>query len=605
MRLSQCLFYFVLSSFLVACSGLTPSSDSATSTQAEASYCSATYPTTAPHVLTGTANYQYRAISCGTMSCTGLAAGTTSRGIPHAELIVRNSAGSTVQCGHTNADGTFSVTIDKVPDTYTVSVNSRAFNSEIKASVLADVSSNSVYTVTSNSFTVTSGTSSPQAVGTFAASLTTPEVKGAAFHILYNLWTANEFLRANTSNSAFVADKVSVYWKAGFNPGSYVNAPTTLLSFYIKGSSQLYILGGYNGNSSTIDFDHFDDSVILHEYAHFLEDVYSESDSQGGSHNGNFIIDPRLAWSEGWANYFQAAVVRQLVGGVNDNVRGRYYIDITNGSSVGLIFTLNASGQATTTDQVNFDGEGIFREISISRTLWKATATNGTVSNPAAGEVPFTNVWDTFTNSIFKNTTVNFRNSGLFNSVLDATIVGAGNRSRWIAIIDDEFQNITTEDYADSVSLVTMNTCTAYPRNLDPVVDPIYGGSTARSNLEASNDFYAFTYSGGGGSINLTYTQLNGTIIDLDLYLYRQGYVYQEDASESNSQFALKSDRANPSIETGSETLNLSSLAAGTYLLNVKANTLNKNSGDLGAGVGRYTLRMTQGSTTWDLCPAN
>jgi hypothetical protein len=539
------------------------------------------------------------------MSCTGLAVGTSSRGIPHAELIVRNSAGTIVQCGHTNADGTFAVTIDKVPDTYTVSVNSRAFNSELKASVLADVSSNSVYTLTSNSFTVASGTSSPQAIGTFAASLATPEVKGAAFHILYNLWTANEFLRANTSNSAFVADKVSVYWKAGFNPGSYVNAPTSLLSFYIKGSSQLFILGGYNGNSSTIDFDHFDDSVILHEYAHFLEDVYSESDSQGGSHNGNFIIDPRLAWSEGWANYFQAAVIRQLVGGVNDNVRGRYYIDITNGTTSGLIFTLNADGQDTLFDEVNFAGEGVFREISISRTLWKTTASNGSPSTPAAGEVPFSFLWDTFTNSIFKNTTVNFRNAGLFNSVLDAEITDGGMRTRWLSIVTNERTNITTEDYADPVSQVAMNTCIAYPRNLDPVVDPVYGGSTARSNLEASNDFYAFTYTGGGGSINLTYTQLNATIIDLDIYLYRQGYVYQEDATENNSQFALKADRANPSIENGSETLNLSGLAAGTYLINIKANTLNKSSGDLGAGVARYTLRMTQGSTTWDLCPAN
>lgn len=605
MRWGQCLFYLFIFQFLIACSGLSPSSDSATSSQAEAAYCSTNYPTTTPHIITGTANYQYRAISCGAVSCTGLAAGTSSREIPRAELIVRNSSGAIVQCGHTNDDGTFSVTIDKIPGTYTVSVNSRAFNSDLKASVLADVSSNSFYTLTSSSFTVASGTSSPQAIGTFVANLATPEVKGAAFHILYNLWTANEFLRGNTSNPAFVADKVSVYWKAGFNPGSYVNAPTTLLSFYIKGSSQLFILGGYNGNSSTIDFDHFDDSVILHEYAHFLEDVYSESDSQGGSHNGNFLIDPRLAWSEGWANYFQAAVIRNLVGGVNDNVRGRYYIDITNGSNMGLYFTLNADGQDTIFDQVNFAGEGVFREISVSRTLWKTTAPNGSPSTPAAGEVPFSTVWDTFTNSIFKNTAVNFRNAGLFNSELDDQIVDGGTRTRWLNIVANERTNITTEDYADPVSQVTATTCAAYPRNLDPVVDPIYSGGTARSNLEASNDFYTFTYAGGGGSINLTYTQLNGAIIDLDIYLYRQGYVYQEDASENNSQFALKSDRANPSIENGSETLNLSSLAAGTYLINIKANTLNKSSGDLGAGVARYTLRMTQGGTTWDLCPAN
>lgn len=605
-RWSGCFLLLILSQYLIACSGLSPSSETVTNSQSEPTYCSTNYPTTTPHVLTGTANYQYRAISCGAMTCTGLASGTSSRGIPHAELVVKNSSGAIVQCGHTNADGTFSVTINKVPDTYTVSVNSRSSNSEIKASILSDVTSNNFYTLTSSSFTVASGTASPQSIGTFTANLTTPEVKGAAFHILYNLWTANEFLRASTSNPTFVADKVSVYWKAGFNPGSYVNAPTSLLSFYIKGSSQLFILGGYNGNSSTIDFDHFDDSVILHEYAHFLEDIYSSSDSQGGSHNGNFLIDPRLAWSEGWANYFQAAVVRQLVGGVNDDVRGRFYIDVTDGSTSGLIFTLNASGRSTTFDQVNFDGEGIFREISISRTLWKTTATNGASSTPPAGEVPFSSVWDTFTNSIFKNTTSNFRNSGLFNSVLDTQIVGGAIRARWLAIVDNEYQNITTQDYADPVSQEVMGSCSpTFPRNLDPVTDPLYGGVTPRSNLEASNDFYTFDYTGGGGTINLTYTQLNASIIDLDIYLYRQGYVYQEDSAESNSQFALKSDRANPSIESGTETLNLSSLTVGTYLINIKANTLNKSSGDLGAGVARYTLRMTQGSTTWDLCPAN
>ena len=52
----------------------------------------------------------------------------------------------------------------------------------------------------------------------------------------------------------------------------------------------------------------FDNDVIIHEYAHFLESTLARTDSFGGPHNGTQPIDPRLAWSEGFANFFQAAV---------------------------------------------------------------------------------------------------------------------------------------------------------------------------------------------------------------------------------------------------------------------------------------------------------
>lgn len=602
-----------LSLNFVACGGVAPADDNTVNSKPEAGYCSTTYATTTPHTITGTASYEYLPLTCGGVSCTGFMSGKTSRGIPQAELIVTNSAGTVVQCGKTNDNGTFSIVIDKIPGTYTVTVNSRADNSDIKVSVLNDVTNNAPYSISSSPFIVGTGTVSPQAIGTFTAPITTAsesDQKGAAFHILYNLWTANEFLRANTGNPAFVASKVSVYWKAGFNPGSYVGT-SSMLSFYIKGSSQLYILGGANGNSRTTDFDHFDDSVILHEYGHFLEDVYSKSDSQGGSHNGNFVIDPRLAWSEGFANFFQGAVVRSL-----DAVRGQYYIDITNGSNMGLVFDLTDSGLSTPADQVSvgaaYNGEGIFREISVSRTLWKTTAPNGANSSPPAGEIPFSAVWTAFTDTVngIKNSLDYFRNSGLFNFYLHQIISTsyAGRVAAWQAILDNEQQNRNTGDYADPVSAVStaMAPCAKFPINLDPVIDGTY--TYARSNLLASNDFYKFTYAGGGSSLDLSYTQANGTVIDLDLYLYRDGYVYQEDYLESIGQSTggviSKSDRANPGIESGAESINLSGLAAGVYLINVKANTFNKSNTDLGVGVARYNLRLI-GSSTWDLCPAN
>lgn len=614
----RCLMISLFGFYLISCGGVAPAKDNSINSQAEDAYCSTTFPTTDPITLTGQANYQYRALNCNASDCTTLSASTNTRGIPHAEVVIRDANGTIVQCGKTNESGAISLSISKVVGNFTVNVNSRADHGLLKASVLADISSNDFYTLTT-SFSIASNTTSVN-VNTFTATASGPDVKGAAFHILYNIWTANKFIRDSIGNPSFVTDKVTAYWKAGFNPGTYVGTSSPL-SFYIKGSRQLYILGGSNGNFSTVDFDHFDDSVILHEFAHFLEDVYSVSDSQGGSHNGNFIIDPRLAWSEGFANYFQGAVIYQL-GGVNDTTRGRFYIDIVNGTDPGIKFNLGSNGQSLTFDEVTFDGEGTFREVSIARTLWKTTAPNGATSSPSAGEIPFSAVWTVFTSTSngIKSATEYFRNSGLFNSFLD-TIINTTYGARvaaWDAIIANEKQNVDTRDYADPVSTVANGTCGKYPLALAPVSDKIYGSSSIRSDLLHSNDFYIFNYAGGGGNISIDYfndgtnssaLSSNSSRIDLDLYLYRQGYVYQEDELEASGQttggVVAKSDRRNQVLENGNETISLSGVSAGVYLINVKANTYNKINAALTPGRATYTLKYTQGGTTWDLCPEN
>src|SRR4029077_19806398 len=52
-----------------------------------------------------------------------------------------------------------------------------------------------------------------------------------------------------------------------------------------------------------------DDFIILHEYGHYLAFHFSRDDSPGGDHSGNQRLDPRLAFSEGWASYFACAVL--------------------------------------------------------------------------------------------------------------------------------------------------------------------------------------------------------------------------------------------------------------------------------------------------------
>lgn len=607
-RLFHLASSLLISTTLIGCGVVTTNSGSGpVSSKPEASYCSSLTTPSNPIAITATANYFYRQ----TNVASGLNGNPVSRGIPYAEVIVTNSSGTVVQCSETGATGLINLQIEKIPGTYQLTVNSRAFNSKLKASVLTDPSSNNVYSI-SKSFTV-SALDASVSVGTVEAFARlgsdaglgqSPNIEGAAFHILYNLYLANEYIRTAIGNSSWVADKVTAYWTQGFNPGAYVGVSGGL-SFYLQGQYELYILGGSNGRTKDVDTDHFDDSVIIHEYGHFLEDRYSYSTSPGGSHNGNFIIDPRLAWSEGWANFLQGAVV--TVAGANA-ARGRFYIDTVGytgdsvetgeSGSVVIRFDLNQNGATATSDAVGTSGEGTFRELSVSRLLYKLITTTG---------VTFAHMWDVFTdaNNGMRNPANVFSNVGYFNKHLDNR-VPTGEVTNWNNLLANEQQNKTTRDYADPVALNP--SCARFPRNLNPTADGTYvvssGVFQARSNLLRSNDFYSYFHDGTNKTIQMSYTQVSGQAIDLDLYLYRASYVYQEDeieaAGQANGTVVLKSDRLYPSIENGLESLTLSGVPAGYYLLNVKANTYNKSPAQVN-GTAAYTLSI--GGVA--LCPEN
>ncbi len=69
------------------------------------------------------------------------------------------------------------------------------------------------------------------------------------------------------------------------------------------------------GAASGSDSDEYDDDIVLHEFGHFALWNLSKDDSPGGNHFINGANqDARLAWSEGWANFFSA-----LVRDVNPN----------------------------------------------------------------------------------------------------------------------------------------------------------------------------------------------------------------------------------------------------------------------------------------------
>ena len=556
----------------------------------QVSYCSTvTNYGGATVTISGDAKY-YRREPFGDQNGGGLGAPGAARPIRRAEVRVTNAAGSVVQCTETLANGSYSFVLPQsATGVYTVAVTSRASNDYLKAYVYDDPRLNNYYSITTT-FTP----SNSQVLSTLTA-LATGDVKGGAFNILDQFYEANEFLRNHVGNCGFapcsgdaftVAPKVTAYWKPGFNPAEYYGE-TSGLSFYLPGYDRLFILGGVDGDFDNEDTDHFDNSVILHEFGHFLEDNHFISDSPGGQHSGNKIIDPRLAWSEGWGNFFQGAVR-------NDPT----YID-TEGNSSGstaLLFYVNLEDQ--TRDIPVTEGEGHFREFSVTRNFWDAWDNAGPENTNGGSDTlntKFGEIWHGLTSlSGFLKPSAAFHQVGHFHEFHQTTMVPQGAVS-WNGIRTLERHVASTDDYAQYVT--TTGSCsytlTPSPLTSDGAAD---NGTFARSHLLLNNDFYHLRLTGSQSvTVVLEYIDADGfgTKADMDLYLYREAARY---GTISDMADYSEATPAGGVVTAETETVGPVSLGAGNYLINVKAFT----GGALGGAV-YYTLKLN-GSP---LCPAN
>lgn len=591
-------FYLLLLLFLAlaGCKGNSTdlSNSNSVTKSPESSACTATRSDSSDVTVSGTAKYYVRQTNLVVQSSkiVGILGNpsNTAYAIEKAEVQVLNSAGDIINCGLTTSAGTFSI---KVPPNanYTIKVVSRSADpaGNYSISVKEDIYSNALYEL-STSVSVAGANVSGVSLIAQARQSESAKVLGGAFNIFDRIVKANNVISAisGVDMSCIKNNKVNVYWKAGFNPNSYRNYPNDPLSYYIPGNHELYILGGKNGDLAYEDTDHFDDSVIVHEYGHFLEDVCGKSDSRGGSHNGNFLIDPRLAWSEGWANYFQTTVSGN-----------KYYIDTIgfsdsleggNGQS-GITLDLSEGGSTASRDAVSTAGEGTFREVSISRALYKMT----TSTNP----VTFDKVWTAFTS--IGSAAEAFRNIGLLHLRLSALLSGSPltTFNNTIACAGTgECQSSGIQYYGQR--LVVQASCSPATESITPVIDSSYG--YIRSNQFRSNKFYRLTYSGAGGILTLNYTGAGSPSTDLDMVLYRESYDYSEDSGATGTSSIVAQSRTSGQDTAGSytESINMSGIAAGTYMLNVKARTYGKSSMQIGTGA---TFNLTLGGN--NLCPTS
>ncbi len=589
----------------------------------ERSYCSTVtdYTGQDPVDISVAATYQKWTTTSGGLD------GFTEPAIRYAEVEVLDSAGNRIQCGALSSTGTATLSVPASTDPYTVRINARVNDSTVaKASVMDCPEENNIYSITS---TVTADDSS-NPPGQLNMMASAGKVVGAAdgtvasapFNILDRIVDANQFLENEVNNcsstytgctdvnSSAIPPKVSIYWEQGFNPNEYYGSPTSGVSYYMPTYRRLFILGGIDGDVDNEDTDQFDDSVIIHEYGHFLEDVYSITDSPGGSHSGNGLVDPRLAWSEGWGNFFQAAVRNEATYrdsyGNKDTINhyGLFFDIPLDSPASGCTTNPDASG----CDVPEYEYEGNFREFSVTRYLWDLFDNS-----------KFEQLWATMTSTEgMRNPDQEFRNVGLLNEIHDTDLEPT---DKWTTYeTDDDNETGDTLEYARY--LEADGTCSAdgpvanpdLNFSMTPWSDPggDDNGSFATSHLLLDNDFYFVKLTPSATvSVRLTYkTDTDGTVppvpsvpSDLDLYVYnssaRFGYgadvvAYSQDPFSSNAS------------ATEIETTSSKTLSAGNYLINVKNYTGKYNGKILPTGDPlHYKLEVRLNSGSWiQLCPA-
>jgi hypothetical protein len=222
---------------------------------------------------------------------TGFTGKILTKAVRYAAVDVVDAANSNVLSStQTDSLGVYSIATSTVWTTVYVRVNSIA-TPPASASITVSDLSNAKYGVPSQNILLTGSASITMAIPTTNTS-------AGAFNILDVMTTGFDFVR--NLSGAYPTVPLNSFWEPGNPYGTY---------FCYGGCPPIGMDGIYVFSQTGGDTDEYDDDVLWHEFGHFVAHNYSLDVSPGGVHYlGDSGYDLRLAWSEGWGDFFPGAV---------------------------------------------------------------------------------------------------------------------------------------------------------------------------------------------------------------------------------------------------------------------------------------------------------
>ena len=425
--------------------------------------------------------------------------------------VIDSATNSLVSSTQTDQAGRFSV-IAPTQSRSRVRVLSRLRDSNVR--VVDTRNGNALYAAASDL--------NPQDSFVFILATDATRVSGA-FNILEMLDEGREMVRY--ADPHVVPPDVTAFWSPLNSPAAG-GAKEAIGSTYFDATANTISFIG----DRAVDSDEFDDSVILHEYGHLAAAAISRDSSPGGVHVLGDALDPRVAWSEGWANFFSSAVRNNPI-----------YRDSfgPNGSSV-LRYDLRDDTPAA-------DQPGYWSEFSVHSILWDLFGSKADDSDSIGQSIQaIFAAFEDLKQDHFIYLPYFFEHYLVRNpNLVDPVSAIARNRN-----IDFH------SDTRPSVS-------NPFPQSIDTeqfVTGTLDSFSTNRKDLLHSSDFLKFQTAGGRTSIRMDITGLgpgnNPNANDLDIFLY-----------DVNGQLIALSDGG----KNGESELIPVVLPAGTYIVEVRS----------------------------------
>jgi len=190
--------------------------------------------------------------------------------------------------------------------------------------------------------------------------------RAGAFNIFDAFISATDFVQAVGPSAVF--PPIVFRWKVGTDIG-----PTFLPDAVTIAEG---VADRINIGDKASDTNDFDDSIILHEIGHYMGKNFSKDSSQGGPHLLGQRLDPRLAFSEGWADFFAQAVVGDPL-----------YINSTSPSPFTVsVESFNATTMATTYES----------ELAVAQVIWDLFDTGTLSTDGDTLNLGFAPIWDAF-----------------------------------------------------------------------------------------------------------------------------------------------------------------------------------------------------------------